>query len=59
MSPCSDLLTTEKHASNLYNTCVFEFGQTELRQVLNHIQTEEQEHGDMIYKYMKVNNMYS
>ena len=39
---CSDLLTTEKHASGLYNTCVFEFGQTQLRQVLNHIQTEEQ-----------------
>ena len=56
---CADVLTTEKHASSLYNTCVFEFGQTELRQVLNHIQTEEQEHGDMIYKYMKVNNMYS
>jgi rubrerythrin len=56
---CSDLLTTEKHASGLYNTCVFEFGQTQLRQVLNHIQTEEQEHGDMIYKYMKANGMYS
>ena len=56
---CADVLTTEKHASSLYNTCVFEFGQTELRQVLNHIQTEEQEHGDMIYKYMKANNMYS
>ena len=56
---CQDLLTTEKHASGLYNTCVFEFGQTELRQALNHIQTEEQEHGDMIYKYMKTNNMYS
>ena len=56
---CSDLLTTEKHASGLYNTCVFEFGQTQLRQALNHIQTEEQEHGDMIYKYMKANGMYS
>lgn len=56
---CTDLLTTEKHASGLYNTCVFEFGQTELRQVLNHIQTEEQEHGEMIYKYMKANSMYS
>ena len=56
---CSDLLTTEKHASGLYNTCVFEFGQTQLRQVLNHIQTEEQEHGDLIYKYMKANSMYS
>ena len=56
---CTDLLTTEKHAAGLYNTCVFEFGQTELRQVLNHIQTEEQEHGEMIYKYMKANSMYS
>ena len=56
---CSDLLATEKHASGLYNTCVFEFGQTELRQVLNHIQTEEQGHGDMIYKYMQANSMYS
>lgn len=56
---CTDLLTTEKHAAGLYNTCVFEFGQTELRQVLNHIQTEEQQHGEQIYKYMKTNSMYS
>ena len=56
---CTDLLTTEKHASSLYNTCVFEFGQTDLRKVLNHIQTEEQEHGEMIYKYMQANGMYS
>lgn len=56
---CTDLLTTEKHASGLYDTCVFEFGQTELRKALNHIQTEEQEHGEMIYKYMKANSMYS
>ena len=56
---CTDLLTTEKHASNLYNTCVFEFGQTALRQVLNHIQTEEQQHGEQIYQYMQANSMYS
>ena len=56
---CTDLLATEKHASGLYDTCVFEFGQTELRKALNHIQTEEQEHGEMIYKYMKANGMYS
>ena len=56
---CTDLLTTEKHASSLYNTCVFEFGQSELRQVLNHIQTEEQQHGEQIYRYMKANGMYS
>lgn len=55
---CSDLLTTEKHASGLYNTCVFEFGQSDLRKALNHIQTEEQDHGEMIYKYMKANSMY-
>ena len=56
---CTDLLTTEKHAASLYNTCVFEFGQSELRQVLNHIQTEEQQHGEQIYRYMKANGMYS
>ncbi len=56
---CSDLLSTEKHAANLYNTCVFEFGQSELRQVLNHIQTEEQGHGEQLYRYMKANSMYS
>ena len=56
---CNDLLATEKHASGLYNTCVFEFGQTELRQVLNHIQTEEQQHGEQIYQYMKANSMFS
>jgi rubrerythrin len=56
---CSDLLATEKHASGLYNTCVFEFGQSELRKVLNHIQTEEQNHGEMIYRYMQANHMYA
>lgn len=56
---CSDLLTTEKHASHLYDTCIFEFKQESLRNTLNHIQKEEQNHGKMIYDYMQVNNMYS
>ncbi len=56
---CSDLLTTEKHVSALYNTSVFEFGQPELRKVLNHIQSDEQIHGEKIYHYMKANSMYS
>ncbi len=56
---CQDLLATEKHASALYDTCIFEFGQPELRQVLNTIQSDEQKHGEQIYKYMKTNNMYS
>ncbi len=56
---CSDLLATEKHASSLYDTCVFEFSDEGVRNVLNHIQKEEQGHGKAIYDYMKVNGMYS
>lgn len=56
---CSDLLATEKHVSALYNTCVFEFSQPELRKVLGQIQRDEQVHGEKIYQYMKANAMYS
>lgn len=55
---CSDLLTTEKHASHLYDTCVFEFTDKNARDALNHIQKEEQEHGKYIYDYMSANYMY-
>lgn len=56
---CSDLLADEKHVSALYNTCIFEFKDTNVRDALNHIQKEEQQHGKAIYDYMSVNNMYS
>lgn len=56
---CKDLLATEKHASALYNTCVFEFTYPEARKMLNHIQAEEQQHGQMLYAYMNANGMYS
>ena len=56
---CSDLLADEKHVSGLYNTCIFEFKDTTIRDTLNHIQKEEQQHGKAIYDYMSVNNMYS
>ncbi len=56
---CSDLLATEKHASSLYDTCIFEFKSEQLRTVLNSIQRQEQEHGKKIYDYMSANNMYS
>lgn len=56
---CSDLLTMEKHASHLYDTCIFEFTNENLRTVLNKIQTEEQNHGKMIYDYMSTNSMYA
>ncbi len=55
---CSDLLADEKHVSSLYNTCVFEFKDTAVRDTLNHIQKEEQQHGKLIYDYMSKNNMY-
>ena len=56
---CADLLATEKHASSVYDTSVFEFTNTGVRDVLNHIQREEQTHGKMIYDYMAVNHMYN
>ena len=56
---CSDLLADEKHVSGLYNTCIFEFTDKTVRDTLNHIQNEEQEHGKAIYDYMSTNNMYS
>ncbi len=55
----SDLLSTEKRVSSLYNTCIFEFKDTNVRGNLNHIQKEEQEHGEMLYSFMSQNSMYS
>jgi len=55
---CSDVLAGEKHVSHLYDTCVFEFNDEQIRCALNHIQSEEQNHGKMIYDYMKANSMY-
>lgn len=55
---CSDMLTTEKHVSSLYNTGVFEFSDVQARNMLNHIQSEEQQHGQKIYEFMNANGMY-
>lgn len=55
---CTDLLTAEKHASHLYDTCVFEFTDESARKAINAIQSQEQNHGKSIYDYMKVNCMY-
>ncbi len=54
----SDLLSTEKRVSSVYNTCIFEFKNTAVRGNLNHIQKEEQEHGEMLYSFMAQNSMY-
>ena len=55
---CNDLLAAEKHASGLYDTCVFEFSEKPLRDVLNYIQAAEQNHGKQLYDYMNTNSMY-
>ncbi|AHF08999.1 MULTISPECIES: spore coat protein [Dehalobacter] len=55
---CQDMLSTEKHIASTYNTAIFEFRDTNIRRVLNHIQTEEQQHGESIYNYMQSKGMY-
>ena len=55
---CQDVLSMEKYVASAYNTGVFEFRDTGMRDALNHIQKEEQEHGKHIYDYMAVNGMY-
>ena len=52
---CTDVLAMEKHASHLYDTCVFEFCDANARSVLNDIQKQEQHHGKVIYDYMNTN----
>ncbi len=56
---CKDLLATEKHASSLYDVSVFEFTSPTARKTLNRIQSEEQQHGEQLYAYMKANGMYN
>ena len=56
---CTDALATEKHVSSVYDTCIFEFKEMAARNALNHIQKEEQQHGQQIYDYMSTNGMYS
>lgn len=55
---CQDLLSTEKHVSSTYNTAIFEFKDAGMRDALNHIQKEEQEHGKKLYDYMSQHNIY-
>ncbi len=56
---CTDLLATEKYVSSNYDTAIFEFRDPNMRNVLNHIQKEEQQHGEAIYKYMESKGMYN
>lgn len=56
---CTDMLNTEKYVSGTYDTAIFEFKSPQIRDVLNHIQKEEQKHGEMLFSYMQSKGMYS
>ncbi|MDR7865764.1 MAG: spore coat protein [Sporomusaceae bacterium] len=56
---CKDMLMTEKYVSGAYDTAIFEFADASVRQTLNHIQKEEQQHGEGIYNYLSSHGMYS
>lgn len=56
---CTDMLMTEKYVSGAYDTAIFEFKDAQVRDVLNHIQKEEQKHGEAIFAYMQSKGMYT
>ena len=56
---CTDMLSTEKYVSGTYDTAIFEFKDAQVRDVLNHIQKEEQKHGEAISSYMISKGMYT
>jgi len=56
---CNDMLMTEKYVSGAYDTAIFECTDTDIRQALNHIQKEEQGHGEGLFQYMQSKGMYN
>jgi spore coat protein CotF len=56
---CQDALTTEKFVSGAYDTAIFESANPAVRQTLQHIQKEEQQHGEGIFNYMNQHGMYN
>lgn len=55
---CQDMLSTEKYISATYDTAIFEMVDANVRQALNHIQKEEQQHGEGIFNYMQSKGYY-
>lgn len=55
----NDLLMTEKYVSGSYDTAIFEFTNPQMRQVLNHIQKEEQQHGEGLFNYLNDRGLYN
>lgn len=53
----TDCIGTEKMVSAEYNSNVFNFGDSNIRKLLEDHQVEEQTHAEMLYKYKQVNGM--
>lgn len=53
-----DMLSTEKYVSSAYDTSVFESSKSNIRQALQHIQQDEQNHGEQLFQYMNSHGMY-
>ncbi|QIB27016.1 spore coat protein [Caloranaerobacter azorensis] len=56
---CSDLLSTEKYVSGTYDTVIFECVNPTIRQALQHIQQDEQQHEKELFDYMNSHGMYN
>ena len=56
---CSDLLSTEKYVSGFYDTSIFEAANKPVKDALQHIQKEEQRHGEELFNYMNTHGMYN
>ena len=54
-----DMLMSEKFISGAYDTAIFESANSNVRQALQHIQKEEQQHGEGIFNYMSQHGMYN
>ena len=56
---CSDLLSTEKYVSGTYDIDIFESAEPIVRQAMQHIQQDEQRHGQELFNYMNSHGMYN
>lgn len=54
----NDALSTEKHVSSSYNTAVLESVDANIRKQLQHIQQEEQEHAETLFRAMESRGWY-
>ena len=54
---CTDIIATEKYVASAYNNDLFYFASPEVRNVLNAIMTDEQNHAEMIWMYKTANKM--